>query len=58
MIIPKTLAHHHQNSPLQLIAETTPSFDNSCQHPTIHICKVGKYLDQRLWRMSRIPLVC
>ena len=44
MIIPKTLAHHPQNRPLQLIAETTPSFDNSCQHLTIFARKVSRYL--------------
>gem|GEM_PF-5999748 len=40
------LPHHPQNRPLQLVDETPPSFDNSCQYLTIRVCKVGQYLDQ------------
>ena len=57
MIILKTLAHHPQNRPLQLIAETTPSFDNLGQHLTVFARKVSQYLSQRFWPQWRNPFL-
>jgi len=37
-----------QNRPLQLLAETAPSLDNSGQHLPTRVRKVGQYLDQIL----------
>ena len=49
--------HLPRNRLLQLVAETTPSFDDLRQHATIHVCKVGQYMSQRLWGKLRTPLV-
>ena len=57
MIILKTLSHHSQNRPLQLLAETAPSFDNLSQHLTVFARKVSQYLSQRLRTQRRNPFL-
>ena len=51
------VSNNRQNRPLQVLAETIPSFDNLRQHASIHVSKVGQYMSQRLWGKLRTPLV-
>ena len=41
------LPHHPQNRPLQLVTETTLSYDELHQHATVLAGKVCPYLSQR-----------